>query len=136
MLKRVKIKNIKSKKDLINMLYMAGQKTVADRLLCLHSLDILNTYETPLLLKSLQGLVAFVIKREKFPVPELNRGNLGLLTATWKNKKHGILSISFVDENHIQIAWNKFNIENINGTLMHSTMYNTNKILMGWFGLQ
>lgn len=135
MLKRVEIQNIKSKKDLVDIIRKLGQKAVADHLSYLDTLDIFNTNHEPLVLESLQGFTIFVLDREKFPVPEINLGTNGVLVATWKNKKYGTLSIQFLDEKYIRFIFNLFDKESIIGTLTQHSMYDINKTLIERFGL-
>lgn len=136
MLKRVEIQNIKSKKDLIDIIRKLGQKAVADHLSYLDNLDIFNTNHEPLVLESLQGFTAFVLDREKFLVPEINLGTNGVLVTTWKNKKYGTLSIQFLDEKYIRFIFNLFDKESIIGTLTQHSMDDINKTLIEMFGLQ
>ena len=128
------INNIETKNEIIDIIRKSSLNEIADRLSYLDNLPIDDPLDKPLLLKSLQGFVTFINKKN-IPKTRLSTSPNGFLNAEWDVGKDSI-AIEFLDQNRIRFAaifYSELPRQHINGEISINNMNRINKSLLEYF---
>ena len=88
--------------DVILVIRLFGQPSIADRLDYLHSLPVDEPYQKPMNLESVKGFTLFIMNNAYLPYPDIVVNPDGHVTIEWDVAGRGTLILEFISLEHVE----------------------------------